>query len=76
VPKLRSMHGHPVKRGLAEKPEDWAWSTFRHHATGVEGAVQIELQGEAVRRCGQWPEHLHYREECGGRFEVSRQIEI
>jgi putative transposase len=40
--KLRYMHRKPVKRGLVEKPEDWSWSSFRHHATGEAGAVEIE----------------------------------
>jgi putative transposase len=34
VEKLRYMHRNPVKRGLTEKPEDWAWSSFRHYSTG------------------------------------------
>jgi len=42
VEKLRYMHRNPVKRGLVEKPEDWAWSSFRHYVTGVEGSVEIE----------------------------------
>ncbi len=44
VEKLRYMHRNPVKRGLAEKPEDWAWSSFRHYATGEEGVVEIESE--------------------------------
>jgi putative transposase len=42
VEKLRYMHRNPVKRSLVEKPEHWAWSSFRHYGTGIEGAVQIE----------------------------------
>jgi putative transposase len=42
VEKLRYMHRNPVVRGLVEKPEDWPWSSFRHYATGIEGAVEIE----------------------------------
>ena len=41
VEKLRYMHRNPVVRGLVAKPEDWAWSSFRHYATGVEGRVEI-----------------------------------
>ena len=26
--KLRYIHRNPVKRGLCERPEDWAWSSF------------------------------------------------
>jgi putative transposase len=42
VEKLRYMHRNPVARGLVAKPEDWAWSSFRHYATGLEGTVEIE----------------------------------
>jgi len=30
IEKLRYMHRNPVVRGLAAKPEDWPWSSFRH----------------------------------------------
>jgi putative transposase len=50
VEKLRYMHRNPVKRGLVEKPEDWAWSSFRHYATGIEGAVEIESRWTGRRR--------------------------
>ena len=50
IEKLRYMHRNPVKRGLVEKPEDWPWSSFRHDATGVEGAVEIESEWTARRR--------------------------
>jgi hypothetical protein len=39
-----------VKRGLVERPEDWPWSSFRHYATGIEGAVEIESHWTARRR--------------------------
>jgi putative transposase len=32
--KLRYIHRNPVKRGLALRPEDWRWSSFRHYLTG------------------------------------------
>ena len=50
IEKLRYIHRNPVKRGLAEKPEDWAWSSFRHYATGLEGVVEIESEWTAQRR--------------------------
>lgn len=56
VEKLRYMHRNPVRRGLAEKPEDWLWSSFRHYATGVEGTVEIESFWTAARRGGQLPD--------------------
>jgi REP-associated tyrosine transposase len=50
VEKLRYMHRNPVKRGLAEKPEDWAWSSFRHYATGEEGVVEVESEWTGRKR--------------------------
>ena len=55
----------PVVRGLVAKPEDWAWSSFRHYATGVEGRVEIESQWSVMRRGNQLPEYLRYREKAG-----------
>jgi putative transposase len=48
--KLKYIHRNPVHRGLAERPEDWAWSSFRHYATGIEGVVEIESQWTARKR--------------------------
>lgn len=50
VEKLRYMHRNPVVRGLVSAPEEWEWSSFRHHATGVEGVVEIESEWTARRR--------------------------
>jgi putative transposase len=50
VEKLRYMHRDPVKRGLVEKPGDWAWSSFRHYGEGIEGTVQIESHWTQWRR--------------------------
>jgi putative transposase len=44
IEKLRYMHRNPVARGLVERPEDWAWSSFRHYAMGIEGVVEIESE--------------------------------
>ena len=52
VEKLRYIHRNPVKRGLAEKPEDWQWSSFRHYMTAEPGPVEIESQWTADRRNG------------------------
>ena len=32
IEKLRYMHRNPIHRGLAEKPEDYPWSSFRAYA--------------------------------------------
>jgi putative transposase len=50
IEKLRYMHRNPVARGLVAKPEDWAWSSFRHYATGIEGVVEIESEWTARKR--------------------------
>jgi putative transposase len=50
VEKLRYMHRNPVQRGLVSKPEDWAWSSFRHYAAGEAGVVEIESEWTARRR--------------------------
>ncbi len=41
IEKLRYIHRNPVKRGLAARPEDWKWSSFRSYATGEPGPVKI-----------------------------------
>jgi len=48
--KLKYLHRNPVTRGLAAKPEDWPWSSYRHYLTGVEGTVEIESEWTALRR--------------------------
>jgi putative transposase len=50
VEKLRYMHRNPLARGLAPEPEDWAWSSFRHYATGESSTVEIESHWTAARR--------------------------
>jgi putative transposase len=50
VEKICYIHRNPVKRGLCERPEDWAWSSFRHYATGCEGRVEIESEWAARKR--------------------------
>ena len=50
VEKLHYIHWNPVKKGLCERPEDWPWSSFLHHATGAEGRVEIESEWTARQR--------------------------
>ena len=47
---IRYIHRNPVKRELVAKPEDWAWSSFCHYATGVRGVVEIESEWTARLR--------------------------
>jgi putative transposase len=58
VEKLHYIHHNPVRRGLAEKPEDWSWSSFRHYAAGEIEPVQIESQWTADLRQGKRPSLL------------------
>jgi len=62
IEKLHYMHQNPVARGLVTQPEDWPWSSFRHHATGYTGAVEIESQWTAFHRGSQLPEAMRYKE--------------
>ena len=48
--KFRYIHRNPVKRGFVERPEDWAWSSFRHYLNGEVGPVEIESQWTARKR--------------------------
>jgi putative transposase len=41
IEKLNYMHRNPVTRGLVVEPEQWRWSSFRSHAFGEVGLVQI-----------------------------------
>ena len=50
IEKLRYIHRNPVKRGLVQSPDDWAWSSFRHYVSGFEGVVEIESQWTARKR--------------------------
>ena len=50
IEKLRYLHRNPVRRGLAEKPEEWEWSSFLHYATGIEGVVEIESEWTGRKR--------------------------
>jgi putative transposase len=50
IEKLRYIHRNPVQRGLVSSPEQWAWSSFRHYVSGVEGVVEIESQWTARKR--------------------------
>jgi putative transposase len=53
---VRYIHRNPVARGLVERPEDWAWSSFRHYASGARGTVEIESRWTAFWRGNRLPE--------------------
>ncbi len=50
IEKLKYIHRNPVVRGLVARPEDWAWSSFRHYAMGEIGGVEVESEWTALRR--------------------------
>ncbi len=52
IEKLRYIHRNPVLRGLVTSPEGWRWSSFRSHALGVPGVVEIE--SEYTARWREW----------------------
>jgi putative transposase len=41
--KLNYMHNNPVKRGLVESPEQWAWSSYRSFRFGEKSPVRIDV---------------------------------
>jgi putative transposase len=63
VGKLRYIHRNPVKRGLAESPEDWKWSSFRHYATAEVEPVEIQSQ---------WTAGLKQTSRCNHHFCLDR----
>jgi putative transposase len=62
---LRYIHRNPVKRGLVEKPEDCAWSSYRHYATGAAGTVVIESKWTAFRRGNRLPDGWEVQKNVG-----------
>jgi len=50
IEKLKYIHRNPVVRELVSLPEDWAWSSFDHYATGVSRGVLIESEWTARLR--------------------------
>ena len=61
IEKLRYMHRNPVKRGLAEKPEDWDWSSFRAYAFQQVAPVRVN--------CQEWPLTISYSPSRAHSFE-------
>jgi putative transposase len=50
VEVMKYIHRNAVKRRLVKRPEDWKWSSFDHHATGVDCGVEIESEWTGRRR--------------------------
>lgn len=49
VEKLRYIHRNPVKRGLVQAPDQWAWSSFCAYAYGEKGRVRVNFQEWTVK---------------------------
>jgi putative transposase len=48
--KIQYMHNNPVARGLVDETGCWAWSSYRHYATGERFIVEIESEWTAAKR--------------------------
>ena len=46
------IHGNPVRRGLASRAEDWAWSSAADWAGGAVGILQID---RTIPMSTEWP---------------------
>jgi len=44
VEKLRYMHRNPVKRGLAETPAGWRWSSYRFYFLDESGPLRVPMR--------------------------------
>ena len=53
IEKLSYMHRNPVKRGLAEQPDQWKWSNLRAYCHGERGLVRVNIQ--------EWPLEIKAR---------------
>jgi len=40
--KLNYMHANPVKRGLADAPDQWPWSSFRFYHLGNDSVLKMD----------------------------------
>jgi putative transposase len=65
IEKLRYVHRNPVHRGLVTRPEEWPWSSFMHHATGLVGIVEVESRWTVARREASLP---HLPAQNAGRY--------
>jgi len=61
IEKLPYMHRNPVKRGLVLEPQQWALSSFCHHAEGRHGPVLVNEPRKA---------ELHVREVACDYFQM------
>ena len=48
IEKVKYMHRNPVKRGLVERPDQWAWSSFRAYLYDEKEPVRVRFQEWAL----------------------------
>jgi putative transposase len=76
VQRLRYIHRNPVERGLVARPEDWAWSSFRHYVSGDSGPVEIESQWTARRGSNAESFYSADTAACGYPQKIPAQAEL
>ena len=50
IEKLNYIHLNPVRRRLVDRPELWAWSSYRAYALGEKGRVEVGLSWPVSKR--------------------------
>ncbi len=45
IEKLKYIHVNPVRRGLVDAPEDWAWSSYRFYELGDSSKISMDWDG-------------------------------
>ncbi|MCA9251436.1 MAG: transposase [Phycisphaerae bacterium] len=43
--KLDYCHKNPITRGLVDRAEDWAWSSYRYYELGDESVLKMDWDG-------------------------------
>ena len=43
--KLDYCHKNPLTRGLVDRGEDWAWSSYRYYEFGDESVLKMDWDG-------------------------------
>jgi putative transposase len=42
--KIQYIHNNPVRRGLVDRPGDWAWSSYGMWEDGHDGVVGLDWE--------------------------------
>lgn len=43
--KLDYCHKNPITRGLVDRAEDWAWSSYCYYENGDESVLKMDWDG-------------------------------